>query len=270
MSVQNGNSTTGKGPLLTIALGIAVIIVAAIVFLAVKPATVHAADKKADDANATPMHETTGVSQAPQAKNEELAEYPFDLPNPVFAGTPKDIPPGARMLKPTGKSRDPFKAPKGLTNVALNKKVTSSDPNPIIGSLDLITDGDKEALDGRWVELAPGKQWVQIDLGEEMETFMILLWHLHAEPQIYRDVIIKASNDKDMIKDVTVIFNNDFDNSSGEGKGLDYEYFEDFEGKLFDTKGVKARYFRFYSNGSTSDDQNRYTEIEIWGRKPKK
>ena len=31
-------------------------------------------------------------------------------------------------------------------------------------------------------------------------------------------------------------------------------------------KGLKARYVRFYSNGSTADDLNRYTEVEVYGK----
>ena len=54
--------------------------------------------------------------------------------------------------------------PEGCTNLAAKKKVTSSDPAPIIGELSLVTDGDKDGSDGSFVELAPGKQWVQIDL----------------------------------------------------------------------------------------------------------
>ena len=32
-----------------------------------------------------------------------------------------------------------------------------------------------------------------------------------------------------------------------------------------DTKGVKGRYVRLWSKGNTSDDQNHYTEVEVWG-----
>jgi hypothetical protein len=42
-------------------------------------------------------------------------------------------------------------------------------------------------------------------------------------------------------------------------------YFENFKGRLIDAKGVKGRYVRLYSNGSTADDQNHYTEVEVYG-----
>jgi hypothetical protein len=53
-----------------------------------------------------------------------------------------------------------------VKNLALNKPVTASDKDPIIGKLDQVTDGDKEGSDGSWVELGAGFQWVQIDLGK--------------------------------------------------------------------------------------------------------
>jgi hypothetical protein len=64
---------------------------------------------------------------------------------------------------------------------------------------------------------------------------------------------------------VTTVFNNDHDNTSGLGAGRDKEYIETFDGKLFDGKGVKARYVRLYSGGNTSNDMNHYVEVEVYG-----
>ena len=82
-------------------------------------------------------------------------------------------------------------------------------------------------------------------------------------------MIVQISNDPEFKKDVVTVFNNDQDNSSGLGAGKDYEYFEAAEGKLVDCKkvnkdGVKGRYVRLYSKGSTADDQNHYTEVEVY------
>lgn len=49
--------------------------------------------------------------------------------------------------------------------MAAGKKVTSSDRNPVIGELEMITDGDKDASEGSFVELGPGLQQVTVDLG---------------------------------------------------------------------------------------------------------
>jgi hypothetical protein len=78
-------------------------------------------------------------------------------------------------------------------------------------------------------------------------------------------VIVQVSDDKDFLKGVQTIFNNDHDNTSGLGAGKDKEYIEVAEGRLIDPKGVKARYLRFYSNGNTTNDLNHYVEIEVYG-----
>ena len=76
---------------------------------------------------------------------------------------------------------------------------------------------------------------------------------------------MQVADDPDFINNVRTMFNNDIDNSSGLGVGTDREYFENFEGKLINAKGVKARYIRFYSKGSTESALNEYTEIEVYG-----
>jgi len=195
----------------------------------------------------------------------KLAPIPLKLPRPVFVGTPKQIPPGTTVEKPTGKPRPPFLAPPGVRNVALGKPVTSSDPEPIIGDLSLVTDGDKEATDGSYVELGPGVQWVQIDLKKKVKIYAIVFWHYHSDPRVYHDVIVQVSNDPDFVAGVKTLFNNDHDNSAGLGVGKDREYFETYEGKLVDAKGVVARYVRLYSNGSIADEANHYTEVEVYG-----
>ncbi len=199
-----------------------------------------------------------------QAADADLVPIPLKLPTQAFKGTPTDPPPDTNVEKPTGKPRPPFLAPKGAVNVALNKKVTSSDKQPITGTLELVTDGDKEATDTSFVELHRRTQWVQLDLEKEHTTYAIVIWHNHATPAIYRDVIVQMADDPDFTQNVKTLFNNDYDNSSGLGVGPDREYFETNEGKLIDTKGAKGRYFRFYSKGSTDSALNYYTEVEIY------
>lgn len=201
---------------------------------------------------------------------EKKVEVKFDLPKPVFAGTPKAIPPGTTVQPPRKGPREPLMAPDGTKNVALNKKVTASDNDPVVGSLDLITDGQKEGTEGNWVELGPGIQWVQVDLGATHTIYGLLVWHQHADPRVYRDVVFQISDDKDFKNGVVTVYNNDQDNTSKLGAGKDFEYFESAEGILADcqktdAKGVKGRYVRCYSKGSTSDEQNHYTEIEVFG-----
>jgi hypothetical protein len=72
---------------------------------------------------------------------------------------------------------------------------------------------------------------------------------------------------------VKTVFNNDKENASGMGLGKDPEYVEYFEGWLIDIHksggGAQGRYVRLYSKGSTSDDQNHYTEVEVWAKDAK-
>src|SRR4029077_18569221 len=123
----------------------------------------------------------------------------FKLPKPAYTGTPKNIPAGTTAEKPTGKPRAPWGARGGVKTLALNKPVTSSDKDPIIGKLEQVTDGDKEGSDGSWVELGPGRQWVQIDLQNPGMVYGFLVWHHHGDPRIYRDVVIQISDDPDFI-----------------------------------------------------------------------
>jgi hypothetical protein len=79
----------------------------------------------------------------------------------------------------------------------------------------------------------------------------------------------RVADDPDFIENARTVFNNDSDNSSGLGFGTNREYVETCEGKLINAKGVKARFVRFYSKGSTESALNEYTEIEVYGRQAK-
>jgi len=187
------------------------------------------------------------------------------LPKPMFVGTPQNIliP---NLEKPLGKPRPPLMAPAGTVNLALNKGITGSDEEPIIGEIEMITDGDKEAGEGSYVELGPFLQYITVDLGQKSEIFAVLAWHFHKQPRVYKDVVVQLSNDRDFITDVVTIFNNDHDNSAGLGVGSDVHYIETFEGRLINAKGHKAQFVRLYSNGNTGSDMNHYIEVEVYGR----
>jgi len=196
----------------------------------------------------------------------DLEPIEIILPQPQFPGTPPALRFGKDVEPPLGKPRPKFMAPKGTTNVALNKPVRGSDEEPIIGELKLITDGDKEASDGSFVELGPGRQYVQIDLGAEYNIYPIVIWHYHKEPRVYNDVVVQVCSDQDFITGVKTVFNNDRDNSSGLGLGDGLGRIETNEGHLIDAKGVKGRYVRLYSNGNTTNDLNHYIEVEVYGK----
>ncbi|MHC4460316.1 MAG: hypothetical protein ACYS6W_01895 [Planctomycetota bacterium] len=197
-----------------------------------------------------------------------LVPIDIKLPRAMFVGTPQDttVP---NLEKPLGKARPPFLAPVGTKNVAFGKPVTSTDDLPIVGELEWITDGDKEGADGSFVELGLFKQSVTIDLEAEYNIYAVLFWHYHMQAVVYFDVVVQVASDPDFITNVTTLFNNDIDNSAGLGVGKDMHYTETAEGKLIDAKGVKGRYVRLYSNGSTSNDLNHYIEVEVFAKPAK-
>jgi hypothetical protein len=200
------------------------------------------------------------------AQDSGLSPLPIMLPKPMFEGTPENVK-IANLEKPRGnRPREPFLAPAGVTNVALHKPVTSTDKEPVVGDLEMITNGDKSGSDGSYVELGPALQSVTIDLQARNEIFAILVWHYHKQARVYFDVIVQVADDPDFIVNVQTAFNNDNDNTAGLGAGKDLNYFDTYEGKLIDAKGVQGRYVRLYSNGNNVNDLNHYVEVEVWGR----
>ncbi|MBN2456486.1 MAG: hypothetical protein JXB29_08145 [Sedimentisphaerales bacterium] len=207
----------------------------------------------------------TSASTATAEALKKLVPVNIKLPKPMFVGTPQNIR-VPNLEKPLGRARDPFLAPEGTINAAFGKTITSSDPEPIIGEVEMITDGDKEAADGSYVELAPFTQHITIDLGSEYEIYAILVWHYHKQARVYFDMVIQVAEDSDFSTNVRTLFNNDIDNSSGLGIGTDMHYVETAEGKLIDAKGTTARYVRLYSNGNNSNELNHYIEVEVYGK----
>jgi len=202
---------------------------------------------------------------ASRASAQDKVPLKTELPKPLFVGTP--VPVKLPNLEPPRQGKRPdFLVPAGTTNLAAGKKVTSSDKEPVMGTIDLVTDGDKAGDEGSWVELAPGKQWVQIDLEKSADIYAILVWHYHSQARVYLDVVVQVADDPEFAKGVTTVFNADAQNELGLGAGKDLAYIESYEGKLIDAKGVKGRYVRLYSKGNTTNKLNHYIEVEVFGK----
>jgi hypothetical protein len=197
------------------------------------------------------------------AMAQEKAPLALKLPAPTLKGTPEDLPKGDMIEPLSDKPRAPYLIVKGVQNVALNKPVTSS-VKPFTGELNQLTDGKKEAFDYDAVEMKKGTQWVQVDLGKAEAIQAVVMWHDHRYIQVMHDVIVQVSNDPEFKEGVTTVFNNDVDNSSGLGVGTDREYFETHEGKIVDAKGVKGRYVRTYTKGSSLSALNCWQELEVY------
>ncbi|MGD7652142.1 MAG: hypothetical protein ACQCXQ_02925 [Verrucomicrobiales bacterium] len=213
----------------------------------------------ADDASAAVGGggSSTGVAGGTQLETE--------LPPELIEGTPKPM--NVPGLQPEPKKIRDFYVPEGTELLSTGKTVTSSDDAPIIGELELITDGDKDAGEGYFVELLDESQWVQIDLEAAAEIHAVWVWHFHSQKRAYHDVIVQISDDPEFETGVTTVYNNDYDDSSGMGKGADSPYVETRYGLLVDGLGTKGRYVRLYSNGNTSNDMNHYIEVEVYGKK---
>jgi hypothetical protein len=220
--------------------------------------------KKSESTPGAP--ETAAASNAPAASSGGTAggvPLTTEFPPELIEGTPKpmNVP---NLVQAPNKAPE-FLVPEGTTLLSKGKKV-SSDSNPIIGDLTLVTDGEKEAGEGYFVELLDGTQWVQIDLEKSAALSAIWLWHFHSQKCAYNDVILQVSDDAEFKTGVTTIYNNDYDDSSKLGKGTDNPYVESRFGLLADAKGAKGRYVRLYSNGNTSNEMNHYIEVEVFGK----
>ena len=198
------------------------------------------------------------------SKESKLVPIKLELPKPMFIGTPQNLN-VKNLQKPLGKPRPAFLAPVGTKNIALGKTIYISDDFPVIGEIEMITDGDKNAAEGSFVELGPFLQDVTIDLEENYKMFAIVFWHYHKQARVYFDVVVQTADNKDMTENVHTLFNNDMDNSAGFGVGKDMHYVETSEGKLLDAKGVTGRFVKLYSRGNTNNDLNHYIEVAVYG-----
>jgi hypothetical protein len=217
---------------------------------------------------ATMLLVTVSLLASPAPGDEAKEPLKTEIPEEVLVGTPPDV----LMLLFPGLEKPPegkypeFLVPSGTRNLAVGKKVTSSDSRPVIGKLEYVTDGNKEGSEESYVELGPAMQWVQIDLAEPAEIHAVYLWHFFREARSYQDVIVQVADDGKFTKNVRTVYNNDQDNSSKLGLGKDRPYIDTNIGKLIDAKGVKARYVRLYSRGNTANDLNHYIEVEVFGK----
>lgn len=221
-----------------------------------------ACGKKSDTTTA----EAPAAADAPAAATGTAGGVKLDIefPPELIEGTPKPMNVPNLVQAPT--KAPEFLVPEGTVLLSAGKPVTSSDDAPIIGDLTLITDGDKDAGEGYFVELLDGLQWVQIDLEQSAAIHAVWLWHFHSQKLAYNDVIIQISDDPEFKTGVTTVFNNDYDNSAGMGKGSDQPYVESRFGKVVDAKGTKGRFVRLYSSGNTSNEMNHYIEVEVYGK----
>ena len=87
------------------------------------------------------------------------------IPPEKIEGTPIEV--KVPNIKPAASKAPELMVPAGTELLSKGKPVTSSDDFPIIGEVSYVTDGEKDAGEGYFVEIANGIHWVQIDLEQE-------------------------------------------------------------------------------------------------------
>lgn len=145
------------------------------------------------------------------------------------------------------------------SNLAFEKPVNGSEA---ITNASFIN--DRSTNTDNYAYLGTGTQWITLDLLQGCSIDSIQLWHYYGDIRRYHDVIIQVSSSADFSSSVTTVFNNDADNSAGQGAGTDTEYTETAAGKAIPFPAVNARYIRLFSSGNTVNGYNHYVEIEAY------
>ncbi len=176
-------------------------------------------------------------------------------------------------IEPAPSGMPSILVPRGTRNLALGCNVQCSE-NALIGSPSLLTDGIKTQNEGLYLQLYQSNPaWVQVDLGQRSKIYVIWFWHMwsgRATPLVYHDVVVQVSDDPSFESGVATVFNNDFDDSLGFGRGRDLPYQEIEFGKAVRCDGIDGRYVRIFTNGryNTGGSPNTisdFVEVEVHG-----
>lgn len=160
------------------------------------------------------------------------------------------------------------RVPPDVMNVAKGKPVTLTDDSVVLGEPEYMTDGDKRSEN--YVQFDPqDHSHVTIDLQDAYEIYAVAWWHGFQRPAVYWDVVVQIGKDIDF-DDSVILFNNDQDGSLGLGEGTDLNYVETNKGWLAGADGFVGRYVRMYQNWNSLNTTNQYTEVEVYGRLPRK
>ena len=103
-----------------------------------------------------------------------------------------------------------------------------------------------------------------LDLDGQYYINGLTVWHAFGDTRTYTDVIFEVA-DNDQFTNSTIVFNNDADDSLGQGAGTDAAYRESSAGKPVQFAPVAGRYVRLWSNGNSVDAANHLTEVEVYG-----
>ncbi|CAI6049875.1 discoidin domain-containing protein [Cohnella sp. JJ-181] len=157
----------------------------------------------------------------------------------------------------------------GRKNVAYKLSESRISQSSTVGNKFRIVDGDKSGpfanQDGPLSGPA-SPQWIQLDLGQKYRIDQVSVWHFIPFDRIYYDVIIQLSNDPTFPAGATTtVFNNDDNNTAGQGVGTDALYPDNATGKTVNFPVTTARYVRLWANGNQSNPSQHYAEVEVYG-----
>ncbi|WP_309122808.1 fibronectin type III domain-containing protein [Paenibacillus sp.] len=163
---------------------------------------------------------------------------------------------------------------RGVVDVTTNGLATQNGKR-----LTILTDGVRTTSEYALISTSSGAKYVQLNLGEPHSiTKLNLLNDYNPDsPRIGKDIIVQLSNDPAFASGVTTVYNNDADNSAGQGAGSDAEYTEPSSGAgLTVTLGspVTAQYVRYWANGHTRTQTSAYNavntpvEVEVYAQLP--
>lgn len=152
-----------------------------------------------------------------------------------------------------------------LDNISLNK-TASTNATVTTGNIGQIVDGDK------WyyadLGVAQAGDYAQIDLGALHDIDALRLYRYYGDGRTYYATVIALAENEEDFSDgnAVVVWNSDYENVHGFGRGKDITYSETSAGFDFVTnETVTARYARVYMLGSSKNNSNHIIEFEVYG-----
>ena len=95
-----------------------------------------------------------------------------------------------------------------------------------LGQDERLFDGVIDSASPNYVSVGDHRRFIVIDLGDTYMVDGLNVWRYYRDVRQYHDVVYQLSTVSNFNSDVTTVFNNDANNSTGQGTGSDPEYRE--------------------------------------------
>ena len=117
-------------------------------------------------------------------------------------------------------------------NASIVERPSNHHPShSFIGQDERLFDGVIDSASPNHINVGDHRRFIVIDLGDTYMVDGLNVWRYYRDVRQYRDVVYQLSTVSNFSSDVTTVFNNDADNSAGQGAGSDPEYRELPEGQ---------------------------------------